>query len=153
MPFAFWDEVRGELATALGNLSDSEFLVLGEPAPQPATRRPLFGRRTGPTPTLYVQVLRVEDVLSAECVGATTLGGTWDMGEDTIEILRALGWQTPAESRAAWGKRTPNFDLFVELTSSQMLADLLVVTLRLLGAQPEQLSLETSSGAARALEG
>jgi hypothetical protein len=152
MPFRTWDDTRHELAHALEGLWDEEFLILGEPVPPPEPRRGLFGRRR-PAPTRYVQVLRIEDVFSAECVGATSHGGTWEMGPETVRQLRHLGWLTPAESKVAYGNDTPNFEQYVEKTGLHGLADVLVTSLHLLGARPETLELETSGGAATRARG
>ena len=77
-----------DLVRALAALEDREFLILGEPAARlRAPARPL-PPTAPPAPTRYVQVLRIGDVLSAECVGAVSLGGTWEMDHATIERLR-----------------------------------------------------------------
>ncbi len=144
MPFASWHEVTRELAESLEQLRDGDFLILGEPVSQVLVRRSLFARRAKPAPTRYVQVLRVDEVLSAECVGAAALGGAWAMTAETIETLRALGWRTPEESLAEWDHPTPNFDLFVDLEDQVALVDVLVVSLQLLHVQPGDLCLVTS---------
>ena len=145
MPFEQWDDTRRVLAHALEDLVDGEFLILGEPVPLPATRRGLM-RRSGPAPTRFVQVLRIDDVLTAECVGATLFGGSWEMDPPTINGLRSMGWLTPTECRAAYGSTTPNFEQYVERFGLRALADVLVASLELLGALPSQLELETSGG-------
>jgi hypothetical protein len=149
MPFTTWDDTRRELTTALERLWHEEFLILGEPVPPPQPRRSLFGRNE-PDPSRYVQVLRVDDVFSAECVGAASLGGIWEMEPETIRQLRHLGWLTPSESKVAYGNVTPNFEQYVEKIGLPGLADVLVTSLHLLGARPEDLELETSRGVARA---
>ena len=93
-----------------------------------------------------MQVLRIGDVLSAECVGAASLGGTWEMDTDLIEWLRALGWLTPAETLATYGNATPNFDQYVELGDVHLLAGVFVATLQVLGSLPEDLELQTQAG-------
>ena len=148
MAFTSWEEARRELVTALARLWHEEFLILGEPVTQ-RSRRDLPGRRS-PAPTRYVQVLRVGDVFSAECVGAASLGGTWHMEHTTIQQLRRLGWLTPSESKVAYDNVTPNFEQYVEEVGLPGLADVLVTSLHLLGASPGDLELETSGGAARA---
>ena len=150
MPYADWAGVRRDLVTALEALADREFLIMGEPTTDTAPpRRGLFGRRTQPEPTRYVQVLRLGEVLSAECVGAVSLGGTWKMADPTIQHLRDMGWLTALESHAEYGNVTPNFELYVDIESSDVLPDLLVASLAILGALPGSLVLESSGGAAR----
>ncbi len=141
MPFESWDVTRRTLARSLERLGDGEFLILGEPVRMPSRRG--FGRRRVPAPTRYVQVLRVDEVLTAECVGAASLGGIWKMGPGTIESLRTLGWLTPEESEAQHGHQTPNFVLCVELHSLPDLADLLISSLQTLEAEPLELELQT----------
>ncbi len=147
MPFKQWDDTRRALAHALEQLADGEFLILGEPVPLPVPRRGLL-RRLRPAPTRYVQVLRIEDVLTTECVGAASLGGSWEMDDSTIDTLRSLGWLTPKEGMTAYGNTTPNFEQYVERADLPALTDLLMASLELLGALPTDLELQTSSGSA-----
>ena len=157
MPYADWAGVRRDLTRSLEQLADGEFLLLGEPLAPSSPRRRLFGRKhqpgpgPGPAPSRYVQVLRVEDVLSAECVGAVGRGGTWEMTETTVEQLRSLGWLTPTETLVAYAVATPNFAQHVDLTGTAALADLMVASLALLGATPSTLTLQTSEGGLRAV--
>ncbi|MCW2848528.1 MAG: hypothetical protein JWR90_2502 [Marmoricola sp.] len=153
MPYADWAAVTRDLTTALDRLDDREFLIMGEKEACSTPRRRLFGRRTTPEPTRYVQVLRVGEVLSTECVGAVCLGGTWEMDHVTIEGLRGLGWLTPAESRAEFGSLSPNFALYVDIECTHELPPFLVATLAVLGARPEALVLTYSSGAAAQVAG
>ena len=153
MFFTDWTDVARDLTRSLAALEEGEFVVLGESDHAPAPRRGLFGRRSRPGATRYVQVLRITDFLSAECVGATSLGGTWAMDQDTILLLRDLGWLTAEESRTQYGTLTPNFELYVELADSAALACLLVASLQLLDVRPQHLELVTSSGDARSSAG
>ena len=152
MPFKQWDDTRRALAHALEELADGEFLILGEPVPHHVPRRGLL-RRSRPAPTRYVQVLRIEEVLSAECVGATSEGGSWEMDPSAIELLRSIGWLTPKESNTAYGNITPNFEQYVEREDLPGLVDVLVASLELLGALPSDLELETSGGPAAQASG
>ena len=95
-----------------------------------------------------MQVLRIEDVLTAECVGPASLGGTWEMDPTTIDGLRTMGWLTPKESQAAYGNTTPNFEQYVERVDLPALAAVLLASLELLGALPRDLELETSGRSA-----
>lgn len=144
MPFESWDDVEDALVRALGLLSDGDFLILGEPTADPLPRRGLFGRRAKPVPARYVQVLRIEDMYTAECVGAKSLGGTLEMSEATIERLLALGWSTPDESKREFDTDTPNFDMYVALTAAPTLAELLISSLQRLDTRPRDLVLQTS---------
>jgi len=151
MPYPDWAGVTHDLTSALAGLGDGEFLILGEPFPVPELRRGLFGRRPRSAATRYVQALRIDDVFSAECVGATSLGGTWAMDETTVEQLRGMGWLTPEETRTAYGRSTPNFELYVECTATSGLADLLVASLAMLGARTRSLVLQSSEDGLRAV--
>ena len=153
MPYAEWAAVTRDLASALECLDDGDFLILGESTSALGPRRGLFGRPPKPAATRYVQVLRVDEVLSAECVGACALGGTWSMDDATIGRLTGMGWLTPAESCAAYGRITPNFELYAELHASTALTDLMVASLAVLGAHPGALVLQSSSGGLRAVSG
>ena len=135
-----WAEITRELRSALELLHDRGFVVLGEPVAEGAARRGLLRRRR-PEPVRYVQVLRTEDVLSGECVGPTSMGGTWEMDTATLERLLALGWRSPEEARALQGARTPNFTLHVPTDQVSDLTDLLVASLQVLGAVPDHLVL------------
>jgi hypothetical protein len=136
--------VGDALLRALGLLSDGDFLILGEPTADPRPKRGLFGLRARIAPARYVQVLRYADLFTAECVGATSFGGTWVMSESTIARLRALGWRTPDDDTREYDAVTPNFDMYVALTAAPTLAELLVDSLKCLGAEPRDLTLQTS---------
>ena len=153
MFFTDWAEVARELTSGLEALEEGEFLVLGESDLAPAPRRGLFGRRSRPRATRYVQVLRITDFLAAECVGATSLGGTWAMSDETITRLCELGWLTAEESPTQYGTLTPNFEQYVDLAGTTALACLLVASLQVLDVQPQHLELVTSSGEARSTAG
>jgi hypothetical protein len=144
MPYGSWEDVQDALLRALGLLADGDFLILGEPTADPLPRRSLFRRRAMPAPARYVQVLRIEDLYTAECVGATSHGGTWEMSQATIDRLLSLGWRSPDESQREFGSVTPNFDMYVALTAAPTLSELLVASLQHLGAGPEDLTLQTS---------
>lgn len=153
VPYADWAAVHRDLTRSLERLADGEFLVMGESCSPPRPRRGLFGRQptTVPAPSRYVQALCVEDVLSAECVGATSQGGTWEMTDATAEQLRDLGWLTPREASAVSSSPTPNFAQYVDVTGAAALADLMVASLALLGVRPSALALQASSGGLRAV--
>jgi hypothetical protein len=145
MPYADWAAVTRDLDTTLARLRDHEFFILGEPAPATDELSDPFGLQPLPVRTRYVQVLRLGEVVSAECVGATSQGGSWNMDDPTIEVLLQLGWLTPEECRTELGCATPNFVHYLDLESVHALPDVLVATLALLGARPEELMLESSA--------
>ncbi|MET0838114.1 MAG: hypothetical protein ABWY19_04990 [Marmoricola sp.] len=144
MPFETWDDAGAALLLALGVLADGDFLILGEPTADPRPKRGLFGRRPKPTPARYVQVLRFADLYTAECVGPASRGGAWEMSEPTIARLRSLGWRSPDEGSRELESVTPNFDMYVALSAAPTLSELLVESLRCLGARPQDLTLQTS---------
>jgi hypothetical protein len=144
MAFGDWDDVHDALVRALAQLADGDFLILGEPTADPLPKRGLFGRRAKPVATRYVQVLRIDDLYTAECVGATSLGGSWEMDPLAIDRLELLGWRSPEEGTREFESVTPNFDMYVALNAAPTLAELLVDTLRHLGARAEDLTLQTS---------
>ena len=76
MPYADWAAVTRDLATTLERLDDREFLILGEPQTAAGPPRGLFGRRSRPAPTRYVQVLRTENqnIPLGEIDEAVTIG-------------------------------------------------------------------------------
>lgn len=149
MPYADWAGVRRDLARALDVLGDREFLVLGEassgPRPRWSWHTDRHSRRL-PGPVRYVQALRVEEVLTAECVGATSHGGNWEMSEASVEQLRSLGWLTPPELRSAYAIDSRNFMVHLEQDATLALADLMVASLAVLGARPAHLVLAGSQG-------
>ncbi len=140
MAAADWARVVCDLRSALDLLHDRGFVVLGEPVDETSVRRGLLRRRR-PRPVRYVQVLRTEDVLSGECVGARSLGGTWEMDGATVRELCRLGWRTPEQAADEWAESTPNFAVHVPQDQVADLTDLLVVSLQLLGADPDDLVL------------
>jgi hypothetical protein len=144
MPFEGWDQVEDRLLRALGQLADGDFQILGEPTAAPLGRRRLFGRRAMPPATRYVQVLRLDTLYTAECVGPTSMGGTWPMSQSSVQRLLSLGWRSPDDSERELESVTPNFDMYVALTAAPTLAELLVATLQHLGARPDDLTLQTS---------
>src|SRR4051794_18426356 len=144
MPFQDWEDVEKSLLRALGLLAEGDFLILGEPTVDPLRTRRLSIRRTRRTATRYVQVLRIEDLFTAECVGATSLGGSWKMSHTSIQRLHSLGWRGPDEDTREFESVTPNFDMYVALAAAPTLSELLVASLRHLGARPGDLMLQTS---------
>ena len=129
-----FDDLHGELVRRLGELEEGSFLILGEPVPEPE-RSGLFGRRSKPVPTRYVQFLRDPRHLYGECVGSTLIGGDWEVGEAGHDRLRALGWLAPGDPDPAGTQPSyPNYWVTVDLDRSSDLATMGIGALSLLGA-------------------
>ena len=94
---ASWDAVRRRLEQELADLTDAAFVVVGEPVAPAGPPRGLLRRRPRPAPTRYVQVRRDGDHWYAECVGATSFGGDWEIDPPTHDRLRGLGWLAPGD--------------------------------------------------------
>lgn len=130
-----WTALRDRVAAALASLPDGEFLVVGEPEGPREPARGLLRRRPEPPPRRYVQFLRLEDGVSAECVGATSFGGDYEITPAQHEQLRALGWKAPGDTgkaeEASWGY--PNYRLESRAEDAAALAQLAVDSLVVLG--------------------
>ncbi len=130
-----WDTVEEDLAAVLHDLSEREFVVLGEPAPTPHARGP-FRRTPPPRPNRYVQFQRDRDWLYAECVGATLFGGDWEVPVGVHEQLRTLGWLAPGDPDPAGTRPSyPNYWCTLPREDHRRAAAMGVGALRLLGAQ------------------
>ena len=99
-----WEDVRTRLERELLALADEEFVVLGEPEPPRAPARGLLRRRPAPAPTRYAQVLRSGESWYAECVGATSFGGDWDVDDTTHRRMRDAGRPTKSLESTLWHK-------------------------------------------------
>lgn len=135
-----WADVRRRLESDLLTLHDDEFVVLGEPEPAPAPARGLLRRRPAPAPTRYVQVRRDGEHWYAECVGAASFGGDWDVDEVTHARLRDLGWLVPGEEDPSGVQPSyPNYWTVLPRVEAGRAASLCADALALLGADPETL--------------
>jgi hypothetical protein len=135
-----WDAWRTRLAHELSTLEDREYVILGEPRPEPEPRRGLFRRRPDPPPHRFVQFLRIDDQVTAECVGATSFGGYLDIPPHRHERLRELGWNAPGDtSEVAWG--APNYRRYATTDEAESLASLAVDSLQVLELVPRQVVL------------
>ena len=137
---AGWNDVRRRLAAELASLTEGEFLVVREAAPEPGPRRGLLRRRPTPAPIRYVQFRHDGGSMYAECVGATHFGGDWDVDADTHERLRGLGWYVPGDDNP-WqvSPSYPNYFRHHSPTESAELAELGAASLELLGVDPRAL--------------
>lgn len=137
---ASWDDVRARLERELASLADGEFVVLGEPEPPRGPARGLLRRRPAPAPTRFVQVRRDGDHWYAECVGATSFGGDWDLEEVTHLRLRDLGWLVPGEDDPSGVQPSyPNYWKVLPRGEAGRAASICSDALALLGADPSTL--------------
>lgn len=135
-----WDDVRQRLETELLDLADEEFVVLGEPEPPRPPARGLLRRRPAPEPVRYVQLRRDGDHWYAECVGATTFGGDWEVDEVTHHRLRDLGWLVPGEEDPSGVQPSyPNYWRVLPRQESARATTMSAGALELLGADPGRL--------------
>lgn len=135
-----WADVRRRLEVEVGELGDDEFVVLGEPQPEPGPRTGLLRRRTQPPPTRYVQFRGDGEVLHAECVGATLFGGDWEVDEAQHARLRTRGWRAPGEEDPEGvAPSYPNYWAVLPREQAADLAGMGVDALTELGADPAAL--------------
>lgn len=133
-----WEAVRRTLTDTLGGLPDGGFLVISEPVPERPRAgglRGLLGGRAAPEPARFVQARRDGDVLTAECVGATSFGGPWEVDAAADARLRALGWLAPgdADYEPMGG---PAYRRWADVADHAAVAGLLVASLEALGLAP-----------------
>ena len=135
-----WEDVRARLARELLTLGDDEFVVVGEPEPAAAPARGLLRRRPAPAPTRYVQVRRDDEHWYAECVGATSFGGDWDVDEATHDRLRDLGWLVPGDDDPSGVQPSyPNYWRVLPRAEADRAAAMCAEAMELLGADPSSL--------------
>ena len=135
-----WDDVRRRLDQELAELGDEEFVLVGEPVGPPGPPRGLLRRRSSPAPTRYAQVVRRGDHWYAECVGATTFGGDWEVDEVTHHRLRDLGWLVPGEDDPSGVQPSyPNYWKVLPRAGAGRAAAICSDALALLGAEPSTL--------------
>lgn len=135
---ASWHDVGGRLESELLTLGDEEFVVLGEPEPATAPARGLLRRRPRPAPTRYVQVCRSGGHWYAECVGATSFGGDWEVDPATDVRLRDLGWLVPGDDDPSGMQPSyPNYWRVLPREEAARAATMCADTLELLGVAPD----------------
>ena len=96
-----WERWRGDLAARVLALADGERVhvdVTGVPERSAVTRpRRMFGlvapRTRSERP--WVELVRVEQHLRGQLVGATAVGGPYPMTEDERDRVADLGWHAP----------------------------------------------------------
>jgi hypothetical protein len=140
----FDEDRRRELAARLTDLREGDFLVLGEPAPEPERRG--FLRRSRPAPSRYVQFLRDPRWLYGECVGATSFGGDWEIKEADHQRIRALGWLAPGDPDPSGTQPSyPHYWCCLDAGAADELAAMAIGALELLGADPASLEWRAGS--------
>ncbi|MDH2414577.1 hypothetical protein [Nocardioides sp. CER19] len=131
-----WQVFRDRLGSELVALPVDHSLLVSEPdppaGPAPARKWWQLGA-AGPraVPGRYVQFLRWEDVVRAECVS----GAYRDVSETQHRALLDLGWSDPAANPKRWG--TDNYVYDAAPAELAQLADLCARSLDVLGARPD----------------
>lgn len=135
-----WHQVGTRLRDLLADLTEDEFVVLGEPQPAPGPRRGLLRLRPEPPPTRYVQFRDDGEWLYGECVGAARFGGDWEITDEQHQQLRALGWLAPGdEDPIDVPPSVPNYWVRLARGESSRLASMGADALALLGVDAASL--------------
>lgn len=97
-----WHEVEGRLAEVVRGLAEGTSAVAdAAPGREAVTRRRrlagLVGERRGVL-LPYVQWLRIDDALHAECIGGPQVGGTFPWTDAEHAALAAMGWHRPGDA-------------------------------------------------------
>ncbi|HEX2895310.1 MAG TPA: hypothetical protein VHO29_15025 [Marmoricola sp.] len=131
-----WTQTSERLASKLGSLGQDDTLVLAEVPQQPTQARGGLFRRARPTPVRYVQFRRDGEMITGECVGATSWGGYYDIDADTDGRLRELGWLAPEQVPQAL-RDSPNYRVDAPRADAARLATMAVGALAVLGLSPD----------------
>lgn len=118
-PEAEWEGLRDRLRSELAGMADGEFVIVALLRPRwPAPKRAgllarLFRSGGAPDGQAYVQFLRIQHVLHAECVGAKEISGSIALTPAQREQILALGWAEPSQLAREIGvkqyEHSPNF--------------------------------------------
>jgi hypothetical protein len=132
-----WDELRAACAAAVEPMTDRDFVVIGEPraAAKPEGLRGMFSRRPAPPPSRFVQALRIDDRLGAECVGAASFGGADHIDAATDRRLRALGWLAPGDVGYD-DMGGPAYRLWIPFAERDRFSTLAVASFQAMGLSP-----------------
>lgn len=133
-----WKAVRCTLTATLDGLPDGGFVVISEPVrerPRAGGLRGLLGGPAAPEPARFVQARRDGDALTAECVGAASFGGPWDVDAETDARLRSLGWLRPGDAGYE-PMGGPAYRRWADVADHAAVAGLLVASLEALGLAP-----------------
>lgn len=149
MDATYW---RGRIASELSTLDQQEFVIVGEPEEEPAVPTGLLGKvkakvKKPTVPSRWGQVLCLDEVLFAEFVGTTHIGGTWEATDEQHEAVRAAGWLTPDETDPIAPTPTvPHYWRTVPQPECELIAELMVEAFTILGADLETLWLRREQG-------
>jgi len=131
-----WAQTFERLAARLSTLTGYDTLVLREVVDTPPDQRRSLFRRARPAPFRYVQFRLASGLITGECVGASSWGGSYDIDEQTDRRLRELGWAAPDERPQAL-RDSPNYRVDVPPAESPRLARMAVDALDVLGVAPD----------------
>ena len=141
-----WDDVRRRLERELSELFEDEFVVVGEPAAAPAPARGLLRRRPRPAPTRYAQVRRDGEHLFAECIGATSFGGDWEVAPADHTRLREGGWLVPGDDDPSGVQPSyPNYWRVLPRGNVAQVARMCTDALMILGTDPGSVEWQRDS--------
>ncbi|MGC0144698.1 TY-Chap domain-containing protein [Pseudactinotalea sp. Z1732] len=97
-----WSEFESELNNRCRALADGTFFIVEGPARTKERIAGLFGRKRRTQEVhLFAQYLRMGNVLYAELVGGSHVGGDFPWTDAEDAALRRLGWQAPEAEKAA----------------------------------------------------
>lgn len=131
-----WDDVRRRLEHELLDLVEHEFVIVGEPA-APSPARGLLRRRSRAASSRYAQVRRDGENLYAECIGATSFGGDWEVAPAEQARMRELGWLVPGEEDPSGVQPSyPNYWKVLPRREASQLARMCTDALAVLGTDP-----------------
>lgn len=147
-----WAAWEGDLARRLHDLRDGEGALLPAPAAlgRPARQVGWLSRLKRPRiEHAAVQLVRSEDHLRGECVGADTFGGPFPWTRPEREALERLGWHQPGRGEAphyvAWFPDDVPLAPYLPAAEAERAARLATATLRdvLHTVDPADVALDT----------
>ncbi|TQL70305.1 hypothetical protein FB381_4235 [Nocardioides albertanoniae] len=136
------------IASELADLGQQEFVIIGEPEPDPPSPTGLLGKLRSKVskpaaPSRWGQVLCIDEVLYAEFAGTQHIGGIWEAPVEQHEALREAGWLAPDDSDPiAPPPPAPHYWRTVPQPEAELIAGLLVDAFHILGADFETLRLK-----------
>lgn len=147
-----WASFEHDLIARLRALAEDEFLIVEGPPRTKERPAGLLGRRTRMDQVhLFAQFLRMGNVLYAELVGGSHVGGDFPWSDEEDAALRELGWRSQPDKKAAPmyiaffpSGQVPQTDLYLAGTLAQDAAAQVAHSLMEVCAvgSPEELRLE-----------